>query len=62
MSGKLVNQLRKAARIAWKDSKIYYFSPPSLMMGLLFPGMMFLTFWIGLDRSSMFGILRLPAN
>lgn len=47
MNRPLVTQLRKAARIAWKDSKIYYFSPPSLMMGLLFPGMMFLTFWIG---------------
>jgi len=42
-----VKSLRKAARIAWKDMKIYYLSPPTVMMGLLFPVMMFLTFWIG---------------
>ncbi|MFW6117654.1 MAG: ABC transporter permease [Thermoproteota archaeon] len=42
-----MNKLRKAARIAWKDSKIYYFSAPTVMMGLLFPVLMFLTFWIG---------------
>lgn len=47
MIKKIVNKLRKAIRIAWKDSKIYYFSPPSLIMGLLFPAMMFITFWIG---------------
>lgn len=51
MNKKIVNKFRKAMRIAWKDSKIYYFSPPSLMMGLLFPAMMFLTFWIGRGMS-----------
>lgn len=43
----ITKTLRNVTRIAWKDSKIYYFSPPTLMMGLLFPVMMFLTFWIG---------------
>ena len=42
-----LNNLKKAAFIAWKDVKIYYFSPPTVMMGLLFPVLMFLTFWIG---------------
>ena len=42
-----VKNLRKAAYIAWKDVRIYYFSTPTVMMGLLFPVLMFLTFWIG---------------
>lgn len=51
MGKSIMNNLRKAARIAWKDSKIYYFSAPTVMMGLLFPVLMFLTFWIGRELS-----------
>ncbi len=43
----MVDDLRKATCIAWKDVRIYYFSAPTVMMGLLFPVLMFLTFWIG---------------
>lgn len=42
-----MKNLRKAVQIAWKDMRIYYLSPPTIMMGLLFPILMFLTFWIG---------------
>ena len=42
-----MSDLRKAIQIARKDTKIYYFSAPTVMMGLLFPVLMFLTFWIG---------------
>ena len=51
MGESMMNNLRKAVAIAWKDSKIYYFSAPTVMMGLLFPVLMFLTFWIGRDLS-----------
>jgi len=47
MGKNTVKNLRKAVRIAWKDTRIYYFSAPTVMMGLLFPVLMFLTFWIG---------------
>ena len=43
----MMSDLRKAIQIARKDTKIYYFSAPTVMMGLLFPVLMFLTFWIG---------------
>jgi len=43
----LISDLKKAFIIAQKDTKIYYFSTPTVMMGLLFPVLMFLTFWIG---------------
>lgn len=51
MGKSIMNNLRKAAVIAWKDSKLYYFSAPTIMMGLLFPVLMFLTFWIGRELS-----------
>ncbi|HDM75929.1 MAG TPA: hypothetical protein ENG51_05590 [Deltaproteobacteria bacterium] len=51
MGRNITDNLRKAARIAWKDSKIYYFSAPTVMMGLFLPVLMFLTFWIGRELS-----------
>jgi len=56
-----LRNLRKALLIAWKDSKIYYFSMPSLMMGLLFPGMMFVMFWLGRGMSLSDALPRLAA-
>ena len=47
MGRNAVRDLSKAIWIAWKDTRIYYFSAPTVMMGLLFPVLMFLTFWIG---------------
>ena len=47
MRRNVTRNLRKAVLIAWKDMRIYYFSAPTVMMGLLFPVLMFLTFWIG---------------
>ncbi|OYT66373.1 hypothetical protein B6U74_00895 [Candidatus Bathyarchaeota archaeon ex4484_205] len=43
----MLKNLRKAVQIAWKDTRIYYFSTPTITMGLLFPLLMFLTFWVG---------------
>ncbi len=43
----LSKNIIKSFYIAWKDLRIYYSSPAALMMGLLFPILMFLTFWLG---------------
>ena len=51
MNSSVVISIRKAFRIAWKDMRIYYFSSPTVMMGLLFPILMFVTFWIGRNLS-----------
>ncbi len=57
----MIDDLRKSAIIAWKDVKIYYFSTPTVMMGLLFPILMFLTFWIGRGLSVSEALPRLAA-
>lgn len=56
MRNDIVKILKKLVYIAWKDIRIYYFSAPTVMMGLLFPILMFLTFWIG-KRFSIFEAL-----
>ena len=51
----LLSRLRKEATrawaIGWKDIKVYYLSPPTLMFGIMFPFALFFTFTVGRDLS-----------
>ncbi len=46
-----ISRLRKEASrawaIGWKDIRVYYLSPPTLMFGVMFPFALFFTFTVG---------------
>jgi len=52
---RLFNEIERAWAIGWKDIKVYYLKPPTLMFGVLFPFALFFTFTTGrnlpLDRA-----------
>ncbi len=51
----LLSRVKKEATrawaIGWKDIKVYYLSPPTLMFGIMFPFALFFTFTVGRDLS-----------
>ena len=44
---RLFKEIERAWAIGWKDIKVYYLKPPSLMFGVLFPFALFFTFTVG---------------
>lgn len=48
----ILDALRKAACIAKKDAKIYYFKPPILGFGILIPAFLYLSFSLGREIPS----------
>lgn len=56
---RLFKEIERAWAIGWKDIKVYYLKPPSLMFGVLFPFALFFTFTVGrkLSLDQMFPIL-----
>lgn len=48
---RLLNEIERAWAIGWKDIKVYYLKPPSLMFGVLFPFALFFTFTVGRNLS-----------
>ncbi|TXT57537.1 MAG: conserved membrane protein of unknown function [Candidatus Thorarchaeota archaeon] len=59
----IIDRLRKEASraiaIGWKDIRVYYLSPPTMMFGVMFPFALFFTFTVGrnLSITEMFPIL-----
>ncbi|MGY5853880.1 MAG: ABC transporter permease [Candidatus Thorarchaeota archaeon] len=51
----LLSRVRKEATrawaIGWKDIRVYYLSPPTLMFGIMFPFALFFTFTVGRNLS-----------
>lgn len=51
----LLDRIRKEASrawaIGWKDIRVYYLSPPTLMFGVMFPFALFFTFTVGRNLS-----------
>jgi ABC-2 type transport system permease protein len=51
----ILTRLRKEASrawaIGWKDIRVYYLSPPTLMFGVMFPFALFFTFTVGRSLS-----------
>jgi len=48
---RLFKEIERAWAIGWKDIKVYYLKPPSLMFGVLFPFALFFTFTVGRNLS-----------
>ncbi|MBN2230022.1 MAG: ABC transporter permease [Candidatus Thorarchaeota archaeon] len=44
---RLRKEITRAWAIGWKDIKVYYLSPPTLMFGVMFPFALFFTFTVG---------------
>jgi len=49
---RLRKEISRAGAICWKDIKVYYLKPPTLMFGVLFPFALFFTFTVGRGLST----------
>lgn len=48
---RLFKEIGRAWAVGWKDIKVYYLKPPSLMFGVLFPFSLFFIFTVGRNLS-----------